>query len=127
MPRRVHVCQPMHTQQEEEHTQEEHRATAAPQKWVGVPCGSTQAPQQPYLVEKVLLRHEMFLEHILVEIVGRADTPLHTASRHLFGRSGKGRTTRWKGGWSSDGSVLVHARLRAGHMCERTQGTNTET
>lgn len=37
----------------------------------------------PYLVEQILLRHEVFLEHVLVEVVGRADAPLHTAAGHL--------------------------------------------
>lgn len=36
-----------------------------------------------HLVEQILLRNKVFLEHILVEVVGRADAPLHTAAGHL--------------------------------------------
>lgn len=36
-----------------------------------------------YLVEQVLLGHKVFLEHVLVEVVGRADAPLNTSARHL--------------------------------------------
>lgn len=44
-----------------------------------------------YLVEQVLLRHEVFLEHVLVEVVGGTDAPLHTTAGHLCdGRYGRG-------------------------------------
>lgn len=35
------------------------------------------------LVFQVFLRDQVLLEHILVEVVRRADAPLHTAAGHL--------------------------------------------
>lgn len=36
-----------------------------------------------YLVKEVPLGHKVFLEDVLVEVVGRADAPLHAAAGHL--------------------------------------------
>ena len=36
-----------------------------------------------HLVQQILLGDEVLLEHVLVEVVGRADAPLHAAAGHL--------------------------------------------
>lgn len=36
-----------------------------------------------HLVQQILLGDEVLLEHVLVEVVGRADAPLHAATGHL--------------------------------------------
>ena len=46
-------------------------------------------------MEEILLRNKVFLENVLVEVVGRADASLHTAAGHLNtetrgGRNGEG-------------------------------------
>lgn len=37
-----------------------------------------------HLVQQILLGDEVLLEHVLVEVVGRADAPLHAAAGHLY-------------------------------------------
>lgn len=41
-----------------------------------------------HLVQQILLGDEVLLEHVLVEVVGRADAPLHAAAGHLYKRNG---------------------------------------
>lgn len=67
-----------------------------------------------YLVEQILLRNKVFLEHVLVEVVGRADAPLHTAAGHLNTQTRRGSKAgeRWLSDSLTPTAVLVMFNAR---------------
>lgn len=77
-----------------------------------------------HLVQQVLLGDEVLLEHVLVEVVGRADAPLHAAAGHLYVAQEKRGAPDWPRAIQilAIGVHLVAGRMRSNPADEKGVG-----